>query len=84
MDPLTPAPVSPPSQVSPLHVTQPSNRSVSNHPDGILLRFDRYPQRHRLSRFRCRAFGLRHPVGGSPARPGRIEFLAYGPVVHLM
>ena len=81
------------TQVSPSHVAEPSDRSVSNHPwlpsEFGLLSLPGLPRD--LDRSRS---GTPVPVGRSvfgtspfPSRlvtaTGRIEFVSYGPVVHL-
>jgi len=76
--------------ISPIHNTQTSDRSVSNHPRGHLGRFliTLFPSAPGLSlrtvsRLRPPGLGLHLSLAGSPTLEGRIEFLSYGPVVHL-
>jgi hypothetical protein len=68
-------------QVSLIHASGLLGHSVSNHLMRHCRRFHTLPFSSTVSRFRSR---LRHCIAGSPITPGRIEFVSYGLVVHLL
>jgi hypothetical protein len=71
------------SQVSPLHVHGLPDHSASNHPMSPIAALSRYPSA-RWALSHPRLSKLRLSLSGSPVSSGRIKFISYGLVVHLL